>query len=156
LPEWTHGDRPRTGRVTLIIALFATAIGIVAGGSTVSFLMEQNIPATTSVQSRGSLKIGQPEEQQQSISPAIDKAGSGSASQSEPSADSQPSSTAQPSAITGDATPPEAAIRAEPEKPAAVDAAVAYCMQRYRSYDPASRTFLGNDGRRHPCPREAN
>jgi hypothetical protein len=27
----------------------------------------------------------------------------------------------------------------------------AYCMQRYRSYDPASGTFLGNDGRRHPC-----
>jgi BA14K-like protein len=30
--------------------------------------------------------------------------------------------------------------------------AVAYCMQRYRSYDPNSGTFLGNDGRRHPCP----
>jgi hypothetical protein len=27
-----------------------------------------------------------------------------------------------------------------------------YCAQRYRSYDPASGTFLGNDGRRHPCP----
>jgi hypothetical protein len=26
------------------------------------------------------------------------------------------------------------------------------CAQRYRSYDPASRTFLGYDGRRHPCP----
>ena len=32
------------------------------------------------------------------------------------------------------------------------DDAVAYCMQRYRSYDPASGTFLGNDGLRHPCP----
>src|SRR6185437_5682765 len=30
--------------------------------------------------------------------------------------------------------------------------AVSYCMQRYRSYDPRSGTFLGNDGRRHPCP----
>jgi hypothetical protein len=30
--------------------------------------------------------------------------------------------------------------------------AVAYCMQRYRSYDPGSGTYLGNDGRRHPCP----
>ena len=30
--------------------------------------------------------------------------------------------------------------------------AVAYCMQRYRSYDPASGTFLGYDGLRHPCP----
>ena len=32
------------------------------------------------------------------------------------------------------------------------DNAVAYCMQRYRSYDPRSGTFLGNDGYRHPCP----
>jgi len=30
--------------------------------------------------------------------------------------------------------------------------AVAYCMQRYKSYDPASGTFLGYDGLRHPCP----
>jgi BA14K-like protein len=30
--------------------------------------------------------------------------------------------------------------------------AVAYCMQRYRSYDPRSGTFLGYDGLRHPCP----
>lgn len=30
--------------------------------------------------------------------------------------------------------------------------AVAYCMQRYRSYDPASGTYLGYDGFRHPCP----
>lgn len=30
--------------------------------------------------------------------------------------------------------------------------AEAYCMQRYRSYDPNSGTFLGRDGRRHPCP----
>jgi hypothetical protein len=29
---------------------------------------------------------------------------------------------------------------------------VAYCMRRYRSYDPASGTFLGYDGLRHPCP----
>lgn len=27
----------------------------------------------------------------------------------------------------------------------------AYCMQRYRSYDPASGTYLGYDGQRHPC-----
>jgi hypothetical protein len=32
------------------------------------------------------------------------------------------------------------------------DDAVSYCMQRYRSYDPGSGTFLGNDGMRHPCP----
>jgi len=30
--------------------------------------------------------------------------------------------------------------------------AVGYCMQRYRSYDPGSGTFLGYDGVRHPCP----
>jgi hypothetical protein len=30
--------------------------------------------------------------------------------------------------------------------------AVGYCMQTYRSYDPRSGTYLGNDGYRHPCP----
>jgi hypothetical protein len=30
--------------------------------------------------------------------------------------------------------------------------AVSYCMQRYKSYDPRSGTFLGYDGLRHPCP----
>lgn len=29
---------------------------------------------------------------------------------------------------------------------------VGYCMQRFRSYDPRSGTYLGNDGYRHPCP----
>ncbi|HQS07260.1 MAG TPA: BA14K family protein [Xanthobacteraceae bacterium] len=29
---------------------------------------------------------------------------------------------------------------------------VAYCSQRYRSYNPRTGTFLGYDGRRHPCP----
>ncbi|HAO41457.1 MAG TPA: BA14K family protein, partial [Afipia sp.] len=28
----------------------------------------------------------------------------------------------------------------------------AYCAQRYRSYDPASGTYLNNDGNRYPCP----
>lgn len=32
------------------------------------------------------------------------------------------------------------------------DDGVGYCMQRYRSYDPNSGTFLGYDGLRHPCP----
>lgn len=27
----------------------------------------------------------------------------------------------------------------------------AYCAQHYRSYDPASATYIGPDGRRHPC-----
>ena len=30
--------------------------------------------------------------------------------------------------------------------------AVAYCMRQFRSYDPYSMTYLGYDGRRHPCP----
>jgi hypothetical protein len=32
------------------------------------------------------------------------------------------------------------------------DESDAYCMQRYRSYDPNSGTYLGYDGYRHPCP----
>lgn len=34
----------------------------------------------------------------------------------------------------------------------AVGDGVAYCMRRFRSYDPASGTYLGYDGYRHPCP----
>jgi hypothetical protein len=30
--------------------------------------------------------------------------------------------------------------------------AIAYCSQRFKSYDPASGTYLGYDGIRHPCP----
>ena len=30
--------------------------------------------------------------------------------------------------------------------------AVAYCMRRFKSYDPRSGTYLGYDGYRHPCP----
>ena len=29
---------------------------------------------------------------------------------------------------------------------------VAYCQQRFRSYDVGSGTYLGHDGRRHRCP----
>ena len=29
---------------------------------------------------------------------------------------------------------------------------IAYCEQTYRSYDPASGSYLGYDGFRHPCP----
>ena len=38
-----------------------------------------------------------------------------------------------------------------PPQPVAGDA-VAYCMQKYRSYDPRSGTFLAYDGTRRPCP----
>jgi hypothetical protein len=27
-----------------------------------------------------------------------------------------------------------------------------YCVSRFKSYDPASGTYLGYDGQRHPCP----
>jgi hypothetical protein len=40
---------------------------------------------------------------------------------------------------------------AVPAAPIAEDA-VAYCMQRFKSYDPRSGTYLGYDGARHPCP----
>jgi hypothetical protein len=30
--------------------------------------------------------------------------------------------------------------------------AIGYCMQRFRSYDPQSMTYMGRDGLRHPCP----
>ena len=30
--------------------------------------------------------------------------------------------------------------------------AINYCMQRFRSFDPQSMSYLGNDGYRHPCP----
>ena len=38
-----------------------------------------------------------------------------------------------------------------PADPAGGDP-VAYCMQRFKSYDPSSGTYLGYDGMRHPCP----
>jgi len=30
--------------------------------------------------------------------------------------------------------------------------AISYCMQRYRSYDPQSMTYMGMDGYRRQCP----
>lgn len=35
---------------------------------------------------------------------------------------------------------------------AAVGDTVSYCMSRFKSYDPASGTYLGYDGLRRPCP----
>jgi hypothetical protein len=40
----------------------------------------------------------------------------------------------------------------EPSYAYAPDDAEGYCEQRFRSYDPRSGTYLGYDGRRHPCP----
>ena len=44
----------------------------------------------------------------------------------------------------------EGVVAAQPAP--AGDDSVAYCMQRYKSYDPDSGTYLGYDGQRHPCP----
>jgi hypothetical protein len=44
-----------------------------------------------------------------------------------------------------------AVVAAVPDAVGGEDA-VAYCMQTYQSYDPASGTYLGYDGLRHPCP----
>jgi len=38
------------------------------------------------------------------------------------------------------------------DAPAAAGGDVAYCMRRFKSYDPGSGTYLGFDGMRHPCP----
>jgi hypothetical protein len=49
---------------------------------------------------------------------------------------------------------PPAAAAAPPAYaggPPAVDP-VAFCMQRFRSYDPKTGTYIGNDGQRHSCP----
>ena len=47
------------------------------------------------------------------------------------------------------ATAPFRALSGNPSYAMGADAS--YCAQRYRSYDPASGTFMGYDGRRHPC-----
>jgi hypothetical protein len=36
--------------------------------------------------------------------------------------------------------------------PVGGDEAAAYCAQRYKSYDPASGTYLAYDGNRYACP----
>ena len=59
--------------------------------------------------------------------------------------------------LNGGAPTPEAALASAP--PAASEAyaamesgnATTFCAQRYRSYDAASDSFLGHDGRRHRC-----
>jgi BA14K-like protein len=44
------------------------------------------------------------------------------------------------------------AIAASQAQAAQRQDAVDYCLQRFRSFDPASMTYLGTDGLRHPCP----
>lgn len=45
------------------------------------------------------------------------------------------------------AAPPPGVVYAAPP-----GSAVAYCMRRFKSYNPATGTYLGYDGRRHRCP----
>ena len=33
-----------------------------------------------------------------------------------------------------------------------MDAAISYCADRFKSYDPSTGTYLGYDGYAHPCP----
>ena len=42
--------------------------------------------------------------------------------------------------------------RLAPASNAAPSSSVSYCMNRFRSYNPATGTYLGNDGLRHACP----
>ena len=44
-----------------------------------------------------------------------------------------------------------APVYAEPDQTGSVDN-TAYCVQRFRSYEPGSGTYLGYDRLRHPCP----
>ena len=44
----------------------------------------------------------------------------------------------------------EPAYAYEPGYPSG--SAVAYCERRFRSYNPATGTYLGYDGYHHPCP----
>jgi hypothetical protein len=43
------------------------------------------------------------------------------------------------------------AIASQNAAPARGDSWLAYCSAKYRSFDPASGTYLGYDGRRHVC-----
>jgi hypothetical protein len=45
--------------------------------------------------------------------------------------------------------PPPPAAYYEPDD--GDDEWLAYCASKYRSFDPASGTYLGYDGLRHPC-----
>jgi hypothetical protein len=46
----------------------------------------------------------------------------------------------------GPGYPPPAAYGPPPEGD------LQYCMQRYKSYNPNTGTYVGKDGRRHACP----
>jgi len=55
-------------------------------------------------------------------------------------------------ALIGGAIASQQAQAAAPTYVVPDQSGAAYCVQRFRSYDPASGTYLGYDGLRHPCP----
>jgi len=55
-------------------------------------------------------------------------------------------------AIIGGALAQQQAQAASPTYVTPNQSAVAYCSQRFKSYDPASGTYLGYDGVRRRCP----
>jgi hypothetical protein len=57
-----------------------------------------------------------------------------------------------PSAYDSYAYSPGTSYAASPGTSYAAGDAVAYCKQRFRSYNPSTGTYLGYDGQRHPCP----
>ena len=54
-------------------------------------------------------------------------------------------------AIVANETEPLYAAPIYPVTPSADHYWLAYCSQRYRSFDPATGTYLGYDGLRHAC-----
>jgi hypothetical protein len=57
------------------------------------------------------------------------------------------SKNSEPSPRPAPASAPKPVSQSPP-----ADDPVAYCMQRFRSYDPKTGTYLGHDGQRHSCP----
>lgn len=47
---------------------------------------------------------------------------------------------------------PRADMTAVADETESMDEAVSYCAGRFRSYDPATGTYLGYDGNEHSCP----
>jgi BA14K-like protein len=50
------------------------------------------------------------------------------------------------------ATEPAPRARAAPFADVVYPRRVRHCLTRYRTYDPAARTYIGHDGKTHRCP----
>ena len=55
-------------------------------------------------------------------------------------------------AIAGSAYAQDNGYGVQYDAPPAGGDPTAYCMSRFKSYNPATGTYLGYDGQRHPCP----